>query len=54
LIVDLERSGFRARKLAGYGGFQLPPGITGILAVKPISDTGARATRPAIRDRDGR
>jgi hypothetical protein len=35
LIEELRRCGFRARKLAGYGRFKLPRGITGILAVKP-------------------
>jgi SAM-dependent methyltransferase len=35
LIHDLDRCGFRARKLAGYGRFQFPPGIAGVLAVKP-------------------
>ena len=47
LIDDLHRAGFQARRLAGYGSFRLPPGITGILAVKPISDKDVRASRPA-------
>ncbi len=31
----LSRCGFRARKLAGYGDFRLPPGIASVVAVKP-------------------
>ena len=34
LVKDLASCGFRARKLAGYGGFRFPPGIAGVLAIK--------------------
>jgi SAM-dependent methyltransferase len=35
LVESLRQCGFRARKLTGYGRFRLPPGIAGVLAVKP-------------------
>jgi len=35
LVQSLRECGFRARKLAGYGRFPFPPGIRGVLAVKP-------------------
>jgi SAM-dependent methyltransferase len=35
LIHELDRCGFRARKLPGYGRFRFPPGIAGVLAIKP-------------------
>ncbi|HYL73436.1 MAG TPA: class I SAM-dependent methyltransferase [Bryobacteraceae bacterium] len=34
LIKDLTSCGFRARKLTGYGDFQFPAGIAGVLAMK--------------------
>jgi SAM-dependent methyltransferase len=37
LIDDLAECGFRARKLTGYGRFRFPPGIAGVLAIKPES-----------------
>jgi SAM-dependent methyltransferase len=37
LLRDLARCGFSADKLRGYGKFKFPPGIAGILAVKPAS-----------------
>jgi SAM-dependent methyltransferase len=45
LMRDLERCGFRARKLPGYGQFRLLPGVAAVLAGKPrfTSDTDARA-----------
>ncbi len=36
LVEDLAGCRFRARKLAGYGDFRFPPGIAGVLAVKPF------------------
>ena len=35
LVESLRQCGFRACKLTGYGRFRLPPGIAGVLAVKP-------------------
>lgn len=35
LVADLNQCGFRARKLPSYGRFPFPPGIAGVLAVKP-------------------
>jgi SAM-dependent methyltransferase len=35
LMAMLNRCGFHARKLAGYGAFRLPAGIAGVWAVKP-------------------
>jgi SAM-dependent methyltransferase len=35
LIHDLDQCGFRATGLTGYGRFHFPPGIAGVLAVKP-------------------
>ncbi|HEY6392260.1 MAG TPA: class I SAM-dependent methyltransferase [Bryobacteraceae bacterium] len=35
LIQDLERCGFAARKIAGYGDFRFPRGIAGVLARMP-------------------
>ncbi|MBZ5610138.1 MAG: methyltransferase domain-containing protein [Acidobacteriia bacterium] len=35
LIRMLDRCGFRARQLSGYGSFRFPPGIAGVLAAKP-------------------
>jgi len=35
LLNELARCGFRARRLSRYGHFRFPPGIAGILAVKP-------------------
>jgi SAM-dependent methyltransferase len=32
---DLARCGFQTRIIKGYGRFRFPPGITGIVAVKP-------------------
>ncbi|HYL35030.1 MAG TPA: methyltransferase domain-containing protein [Bryobacteraceae bacterium] len=35
LVQELQQCGFRARKLARYGRFRFPPGIAGVLAIKP-------------------
>jgi hypothetical protein len=37
LIDDLAGCGFRARRLTAYGSFRFPPGIAGVLAIKPDS-----------------
>jgi SAM-dependent methyltransferase len=37
LIDDLAGCGFHARKLTAYGSFRFPPGIAGVLAIKPDS-----------------
>jgi SAM-dependent methyltransferase len=35
LVESLRQCGFRTRKLTAYGRFRLPPGIAGVLALKP-------------------
>lgn len=43
IVLDLKRCGFRVRLVRRWGGFRLPRGIEGIIAVKPLATTVRKA-----------
>ena len=51
IALDLKRCGFRVRVVHGWGGFRLPRGIEGIIAVKPLAVTARKA--PPSQNEDG-